>query len=134
MARQQMQMDASARIGHVALDPFGGVACVVVHCQVQLSVATLDPSQLIEQLHKQLVVLALSAHPVQAARMEVERPTDPRLAVCPWSRKGLVFAFAHPAEAHLGVGLKSRLVLEKRARFLEHRKHIPKSLLRFFSC
>jgi hypothetical protein len=35
-----MQTDASARILCVAIDPFGGVARVVVHCQEQLSAGT----------------------------------------------------------------------------------------------
>jgi hypothetical protein len=134
MARQQMQMDASARIGHVALDPFGGVACVVVHCQVQLSVATLDPSQLIEQLHKQLIVLALSSNPVKSTRSEIERPGDPHFVVGAWRFQRSLVPSAHPAQTDFGIRFEPALVLEKRARFLEHRKHIPKSLLRFFSC
>ena len=38
--RQGVQTDTPSPILHiVVLDPFGGVACVVVYCQVQLSVA-----------------------------------------------------------------------------------------------
>ena len=50
------------------LDHLGGVACVVVHRQVQPSVATVGPTQPIEQFEEQLLVLALSYHPVKATR------------------------------------------------------------------
>jgi hypothetical protein len=97
-------------------------------------VATLDPSQLIEQLHKQLIVLALSSNPVKSTRSEIERSTDPHLLVGAWRFQRSLVPSAHPAQTDFGIRFEPALVLEKRARFLEHRKHIPKSLLRFFSC
>src|SRR5215211_657435 len=119
-----MQMDASARILHVALDPFGGVARVVVYGQVQLSVAAVDPAQPVEQLDEQLVVLTISSYPVQAPRGEVERPADPHLAVGARRSKGPLFTFAHPAESDLGVRLQAGLVLKERSRLLDHRKDV----------
>src|SRR5215210_765643 len=99
-----MQVDAPSRILHVLLNSLAGVAAVVVHSQIQLSVATVGPSQFIEQLHEQLVVFAVSGYPVKTTRSEVERPTDPHLAVGAGSVKGLLLNFTHPAKAHFGVG------------------------------
>src|SRR5215216_2546468 len=121
-----MQTDAPCRVLHVVLDPFAGMACVVVHGQVQFFVTAVGPAQLFEQFDEQLAVLSLSRHPMEAPRLEVERPADPHLAVRPRGPKRPLLALAHPAEADPGVGLKPALVLEEGARLLDHRKDIRK--------
>src|SRR5215212_7282214 len=121
-----MQTDAPCRVLHVVLDPFAGMACVVVHGQVQFFVTAVGPAQLFEQFDEQLAVLSLSRHPMEAPRLEVERPADPHLAVRPRGPKRSLLALAHPAEADPGVGLKPALVLEEGARLLDHRKDIRK--------
>jgi hypothetical protein len=92
-------------------------------------VRAVGSSQQIQQLHKQLVVLALSSHPAQAARMEVERPTDPlRLAVCPWSRKGLLcLPLRIQQKPTLGLVSKPPLVLKERPRCLHHLQDVLES-------
>src|SRR5687767_12572966 len=85
---------------------------------MQLLVAAVCPPELVEQLDEKLVVSAFSGDPVEAPRLEVERPADPHLAVGTWGAQGLLFPSAHPAIAHLGVGLQLGLVLEKRSRLL----------------
>src|SRR5215216_638006 len=111
--RKRMQTDATPGVLHVFLHPLARVACVVVRRQVQLLVAAVGPAQLVEQPYEQFVVPALPGHPVQTPRGEVESPADPHLAVGPRGAKRLLFPSAHPAEAHLGVGLQLGLVLEK---------------------
>src|SRR3954468_24153674 len=99
-----MQLNTLSRILHVLLNSLADMAAVVVHRQIQLSVATVGPSQFIEQLHEQLVVFALSGYPMKTTRSEVERPTDPHLVVGAGSVKGLLLTFTHPAKTHFGVG------------------------------
>src|SRR5919202_432078 len=129
--RQRMQIDAAPRVLHILLHPFAQVAAVVVHREVQLPVAAVGSAQMVEQLDEKLAVPALPGHPVQAPRLEVQRPRNPRLAVGPRSAEVLLFTFSHPAEAHLGVGLQLGLVLEKRSRFLGHLQDVlePRPLL-----
>jgi hypothetical protein len=68
---------------------------------------------------------------VKTTRSEIERPTDPHLLVGARRFQRSLVPFAHPAQTDLGVGLQSGLLLEERARFLEHRKDIqePPTLL-----
>src|SRR5687767_6823306 len=68
---------------------------------------------------------------MEAPRLEVERPANPYLAVGPRSAQGPLSTPAHPAEAHLGVGLQLGLVLEERTRFFGHSQDIqePRVLL-----
>src|SRR5215211_5016982 len=73
---------------------------------------------MLEQPDEQLVVPAFSRNPVQTPRLEVERPADPYLAVGSRSAKGLLLSFAHPVEAHFGVGLEFGLLLEEGAGLL----------------
>src|SRR5215210_5253204 len=122
---QGMQIDAPFRVLHVLLNPLAHVAAVVVHREVQFLVAAVGSSHLVEQPDEQLAVPALRGHPVQAPRLEVQRPRDPHLAVGSRSAQVPLFTFSHPAEAHLGVGLQLGLVLEKRSRFLGHLQDIP---------
>src|SRR3954452_11680047 len=126
-----MQIDAPFRVLHVFLHPLAHVAAVVVHREVQFPVAAVGSSQLVEQPDEQLAVPALPGHPVQAPRLEVQRPRDPHLAVGSRSAEVLLFAFSHPAVAHFGVSLQLGLVLEKRSRFLGHLQDIlePRPLL-----
>src|SRR3712207_8142986 len=79
----------------------------------------------------QLVVLAFSPYPVEAPRGEVERPADPHLVVGARRSQRPLLTFAHPAETDFGVRLEPGLILEKRPRFLDHRKDIqePPALL-----
>src|SRR5215211_3044218 len=121
--RKRMQTDATPGALHVFLHPLARVACVVVRRQVQLLVAAVGPAQLVEQPYEQFVVPALPGHPVQTPRGEVESPADPHLAVGTRGAKRLLVPSAHPAEAHLGVGLQLGLVLEKSARLLP--RHSP---------
>src|SRR5919107_2099068 len=121
--RKRMQTDATPGVLHVFLRPLARVACVVVRRQVQLLVAAVGPAQLVEQPYEQLVVPALPDHPVQTPCGEVQSPADPHFAIGPRGAKRLLFAYAHPAEAHLGVGLQLGLVLEKGARLLP--RHSP---------
>src|SRR5918994_4280383 len=93
---------------------------------MQLLVAAVRPPELVEELDEKLVVSAFSRDPVEAPRLEVERPADPHLAVGTRGAQGLLFPSAHPAKAHLGVGLQLGLVLEKRPRLLRHLQDILK--------
>src|SRR5919107_755336 len=111
--RKRMQTDATPGVLHVFLHPLARVACVVVRRQVQLLVAAVGSAQLLEQPYEQFVVPALPGHPVQTPCVEVQSPADPHFAVGPRGAKRLLFPCAHPAEAHLGVGLQLGLVLEK---------------------
>src|SRR5918994_882076 len=104
--RKRMQTDATPAALHVFLHPLARVACVVVRRQVQLLVAAVGPAQLVEQPYEQFVVPALPDHPVQTPCGEVQSPADPHFAVGPRGAKRLLFPCAHPAEAHLGVGLQ----------------------------
>src|SRR5215208_5946704 len=121
--RKRMQTDATAGVLHVFLHSLARVACIAVRRQVQLLVAAVGPAQLVEQPYEQFVVPALPDHPVQTPCGEVESPADPHFAVGPRGAERLLFACAHPAEAHLGVGLQLGFVLEKRARLLP--RHSP---------
>src|ERR687897_2842547 len=85
---------------------------------MQLLVAAVRPPELVEQLDEKLVVSAFSGDPVEAPRLEVERPGNPHLAVGTRGAQGLLFPSAHPAKAHFGVGLQLGLVLEKGPRLL----------------
>src|SRR5215210_829593 len=110
---QGIQTDATLGVLHVLPHPLACVACVVVCGEVQLFVAAVSPAQMVEQLDEKLSVLAPRGHPMEAPRLEVERPANPCLAVGPRSAQGPLPPPAHPAEAHLGVGLQLGLVLEK---------------------
>src|SRR5215211_3331181 len=121
-----MQTDAPCRALHVLLDPPAGMARVVVHGQVQFFVAAVGPAQLFEQFDEQLAVLSLSRNPMEAPRLEVERPADPHHAVRLQGPQRPLLALAHPAEADLGVGLESGLLLEERSCLPDHRKDIRK--------
>src|SRR5918994_1122451 len=66
---------------------------------MQLLVAAVRPPELVEQLDEKLVVSAFSGDPVEAPRLEVERPADPHLAVGTRGAQGLLFPSAPPAEA-----------------------------------
>src|ERR687897_4847 len=122
--RQGMQTDAPRRLLHVFFDAFAQMAAVVVCGKMQLLVAAVRPPELVEELDEKLVVSAFSRDPVEAPRLEVERPADPHLAVGTRGAQGLLFPSAHPAKAHLGVGLQLGLVLEKRPRLLRHLQDI----------
>lgn len=76
------------------------------------------PSQLLKQPDEKLAVPVSAGHTMQAPRLEVQRSRDPHFAVGPWSAQGSLLALSHPTKAHLGIGLKLGLVLEKRARLL----------------
>ena len=118
-----MEIDASFRVLHVLLDPFTDVACVVINGEVKLLVAAVDPPEMVEQLDEKLAVPALPRDPVQASRVEVERPGNPHLAVGPRSLQTPLSPFSHPAEAHLRVSLQFGLILEERGYFLL--RHFP---------
>src|SRR5215210_2086285 len=123
---QGIQTDATPGVLHVFPHPLACVAAVVVCCEVQLFVAAVSPAQMVEQLDEKLSVLAPRGHPMEAPRLEVERPANPCLAVGPRSAQGPLPPPVHPAEAHLGVGLQLGLVLEERPRFLGHLQDILK--------
>src|SRR5215213_6036441 len=111
-----MQTDAPCRVLHVVLDPFAGMACVVVYGQVQFFVAAVGPAQLFEQFDEQLAVLSLSRDPMEAPALEVERPADPHLAGRPRGPQRFLLALAHPVEADPRVGLESGLVPARQGR------------------
>src|SRR5215212_2096595 len=121
---QGIQTDATPGALHVFPHPLACVAAVVVCREVQLFVAAVSPPQMVEQLDEKLAVLAPPAHPMEAPRLDVERPANPCLAVGPRSAQGPLPPPAHPAEAHLGVGLQLGLVLEERPRFFGHLQDI----------
>src|SRR3954452_9257618 len=106
-------MDTSARVLHILLNLFAGMAAIIIYGQVQFFMAAVGLSQLVEQLDEQLVVFAFSPNPMKATRPEVESPRNPHLAICSRSSQSLLLAFSHPAETHFGVGLKLGLVLEE---------------------
>ncbi len=114
------QVNAPPAIFQIPLGPFAGVDAIVVCCQVQLPVAAPCPSELLEQVREQLVVLALSRYPMKAARPEVQCPGDPHLAIpgvgsrlCAssrnplwgwspaWSRPGRTIQLCPPSKGHL---------------------------------
>src|SRR5215203_5951452 len=109
------------------LDHIGGVACVVVHRQVQPSVATVGPTQPIEQFEEQLLVLALSYHPVKATRFrKLSAPEIHTFRLVPGVFSGRRSPSRIQQKPALGF-ISSGVVLEERPRFLEHRKNIQVS-------
>ena len=97
-----MQANASSRILQVLRDSLAGMASVVVCSQVQLLVRAVGSSQPSSSFINSSSFLR-SALTQRTARMEVERPTDPRLAVCPWSRKGLCLPLRIQQKPTLGL-------------------------------
>lgn len=68
--------------------------------------ASVDSPEMVEQLDEKLAVPAPPTHPVEASRLEVERPGNPHLAVGAGGREGSLSPFSHPAKAHLGIRLQ----------------------------
>src|SRR5215218_4654934 len=117
---QRMQTDATPAILHIFLYSFADVAAVVVNGQVQLLMTVVGSPELVEQLDEKLAVPTPSRDPMEAPRLEAQRPADPHLAIGAWGAKGPLFTSAHPTEAHLGIRLQLGFVLEKRAGLLRH--------------
>src|SRR3712207_8648225 len=72
---------------------------------VQTCALPIYPPKLFEQLQEQLIVFAQPAHPVEAARREVERPGKPHLFVGPRCRELLLY---RSEERRVGKECRSR--------------------------